>query len=206
MKKTFTFILMILSFFVLASAKNFTITIHGNYFSTSDSNLADNFGKKKYFPEGKVSLRIAGNFFLWSSYGAFSKNKSWPEWSNKVIEEADIEVEDIFKKNIISCGLGYHIGYIEKDEFSVKVEIGACKITNDQETTARGVAGGNVLTSEKKKESGLGVRGNMAITYGIYKSFFTEISVGYLYATDKVAGTTVKLGGMMISLGLGFRF
>jgi hypothetical protein len=206
MKKTFTLILIILCFSILAPAKTFTITIYGNYFSTADPDISDLYGKKKYFPEGKISLKIAGNFFIWGSYGAFSSGNSGLKWSHKGLEEADIRVKDTLNKNIISGGLGYYIGYIAKDEFAVKIEAGVCKITNTQETVSSQIVGGSIITSEKETDSGIGFRGNLGVTYGFYKNFFAEASGGYLYATAKVEDYTVNLGGFRLSLGLGYRF
>ncbi|MCK5058448.1 MAG: hypothetical protein KAT34_17470 [Candidatus Aminicenantes bacterium] len=206
MKKTFTLILIVLCFSVLIPAKTFTITIHGNYFTIADPDISDLYGKKKYFPEGKISLKIAGNFFVWSSYGTFSSGNSWLKWSHKGLEEADIEVNDTLNKTIISGGLGYYVGYIEKDELAVKIEAGVCKITNTEETVFGEIAGGSVITSEKETHSGIGIRGNLGVTYGLYKNFFAEAIVGYLYATAKVGDYTVNLGGLRLSLGLGLRF
>lgn len=206
MKKTFTLILIIFCFSILAPAKTFTITVHGNYFLTADPDISSFYGKKKYFPEGKIAIKITGNFFVWGSYAAFSSGNSGSKWSHKGLEVADIEVKDTLDKAIISGGLGYYVGLIEKGEFAVKIELGACKISNTEETVSSKIAGGSVLASEERTNSGIGIRGNLGITYGLYKNLFAEIAGGYLYASTKVDDYTINLGGLRFSLGLGYRF
>lgn len=207
MKKTFTFILLILSLSVFISAKNFIITVHGNYFSVADEDFADSYGKKKIYPEGKIALRVLGNFYVWGSFGTYSAGNSWKEWSNKIIENADIQVDDNVTKNVISGGLGYYIGYLEKDEIALRFEAGICKITNDQELTSSEVAGGSIISSEKNLLSGIGVNGNVGVTYGFYKNMlFAEANVSYLYVPEVVEDITLNLGGLKLSLGLGINF
>ena len=55
------------------------------------------------------------------------------------------------------------------------------------------------------KQSGIGVRGDLALTYGLYKSIFGEVEVGYMYASDKIDGVRSNLGGFHLALGLGIR-
>jgi hypothetical protein len=198
---------MILSFSVLVSAKSFIITIHGNYFSAADTDFSNRYGGKKIYPEGKIALKFFGNLFVWGSYGTYSAINSWNQWSNKTIENADIKVEDNVRKNLISGGLGYYIGYLEKNEFAVKIEVGVCKITNDYDKTSIRIASGSVITSETMQESGIGINGNFGITYGVYKNWlFTEANIGYLYVPDKIEDITINLGGLKLSLGLGIIF
>ena len=153
-----------------------------------------------------MALKITGNIFVWGSYAAFSSGNSGLKWSHKGLEVADIEVNDTLDRAIISGGLGYYVGLIEKGEFAVKIELGACKISNTEETVSSKIAGGSVISSEERTNSGIGIRGNLGITYGLYKNLFAEIAGGYLYATTKVEDYSINLGGLRFSLGLGYRF
>lgn len=206
MKKMLFLILMIFSFSVLVPAKTILITVTGNYFDIADADYADLYGDKQYFPEGKLALRVIGNFYLWGSYGTFSTSYSEDKWSHKAVEEADLEFKSAVGKEIISGGLGYYAGYIKKNEISVKLEIGLCKITNNYKLTDTEIMSGTIKSSEERKESGIGVRGNISGTYGLLKNVFGELSFGYLYAVDKVEDIKINLGGFRVSVGIGFGF
>lgn len=206
MKKILILVLVIFTFSVLAAGESIMITVHGNYFIAADDNFAQSYGEKKYFPEGKIALKLSGNFYLWGSYGLLSTGKSWDKWSHKNVESADLDARDNLDKTIISGGLGYYMGYIEKNELAIKIELGACKITNNQDYTDTEKSSGSVVNREESQVSGLGARGNLGITYGIFKNIFAEISFGYLLALDKVDEQNIKLGGFRAALGLGLRF
>ncbi|MCK4765250.1 MAG: hypothetical protein KAW12_23825 [Candidatus Aminicenantes bacterium] len=206
MKKILILMLIIFTFSVLATGKSLMITVHGNYFVAADDDFAQEYGGKKYFPEGKIALKLSGNFYLWGSYGFFSTGNTWDKWSHKNIENADIAASDTVDKTIISGGLGYYMGYIERNELAIKIEIGACKIANDRETADTGINSGSVISHEENTVSGFGARGNFGVTYGIFNNIFAEISFGYLLALDKVDDQTIRLGGFRASLGLGLRF
>ncbi len=202
-KRMLTFTAMMLWFSLFASAQNFVFTVGGNYLSPADSEFKTRFGDTKYYPEGKIALRFSGNLYLWGSCGFFSTRYNWVEWSNKGVINADIEAKDVLDKLIISGGVGYAMGFIRPHDFSVRVEVGACSITDSVETTKNDMDSEAIVSVTENKESGIGFRGNLGITYGLYKNFFAEISAGFLYATDKVNDKRVNLGGFRLALGLG---
>ncbi|UCH98403.1 MAG: hypothetical protein JSV88_16595 [Candidatus Aminicenantes bacterium] len=207
MKRKLIFILVIFLGSVFISAERVVFTISGNYFSISDADYKERYGETKYFPEGKISLRISGNFYLWGSCGFFSSSYSWEEWSNKGVIYADIKGENVLDKLIISGGLGYYVGFLRQNDISIKVEVGACRITNTIGITKNMIPTKEIVSVEEKEEAGTGIRGNLGVTYGIYKNnLFAELAAGYLYATDKVDDERIKLGGFQVTLGLGLAF
>lgn len=212
MKRVLIVMLIILIYSVSLSGagKNFMITISGNYLSNADSDYKERYGKRDFFPEGKISIRLKGNLYLWGSYGFLSSSYNWEEWSYKGSAEADLEGESILDKQVISGGIGYYIGYIEKNEMAIKVEAGICRITHNIAATLNQIATNTITSSDETKESGIGFRGNLGVTYGLYKNLFSEVSIGYLYATDKVKigdeNERIYLGGFRASVGLGLTF
>lgn len=203
---------LILMFFVFLcsvfiSAQNVMLIVSGNRISIADSDYKVLYGNSKYFPEGKISFRIKGNFYLWSSLSFFKSRYNWEEWSNKGVVEADVEGKRVLDKLIISGGLGYYVGFLRKNDISIKLEAGICKITNSIESTKNIMHTNEIVSVEEQKEAGVGIRGNLGITYGLYKNnLFAEVTAGYLYATDKVEDNRIKLGGFQMSLGLGWAF
>jgi hypothetical protein len=212
MKRVLIVMLIILIYSVSLSGagNNFMITISGNYISNADSDFKERYGKRDFFPEGKISIRLKGNLYLWGSLGFFSSDYNWEEWSYKGSAEPDLEGENILDKLVISGGIGYYIGYIEKNEMSIKVEAGICRITHDIVSTLNQIDTNTITSSEETKESGIGIRGNLGVTYGLYKNLFSEVSIGYLYATDKIKvgdeNQRIYLGGLRASVGLGLTF
>jgi hypothetical protein len=207
MKKMLLIMWAIIFLSMAVSAKNFTFSIDGNYLSVVDRDFKTLYGGKKYFPEGKLTLKCTGNLYFWGSFGYSSASYTWKEWSNKGIPVADLDGKSVANRYMISGGLGYYIGYIQPGNFAIKMELGLCNITNRYKDTTVRISDGQTIKEITKKESGLGLRGIFGVTYGFYKNLYSEISVGYLYAKDKVDTTnTVELGGFRLSLGIGLKF
>ncbi len=198
--------LAILIFTVGVPAKSFMLSIDGSYMSIVDANFKKLYGGKKYFPEAKLSLKFSGNLYLWGSFGYVSTSYSWKEWSNKGVPLADLDGKSSADKVMISGGLGYYIGYVAPANFAIKLELGACNISNQFKDTTTRIADKQIISQTITKESGLGFKGNFSVAYGFYKNLYTEISLGYLYASDIVDDTRINLGGFRASLGLGLKF
>jgi len=184
-------------------AERLTFIVSGNYISIEDSTFEDAYGKNKYFPEGKLSFRFSGNFYLWGSFGYLSSKKTWKEWSNKGIPNADMDSISTTDKTIWSGGLGYYVGYLAPYNFSLKLELGVCSIKDSIEEKKTFIATDEVYSSEKGKKSAVGFRGNFGITYGLFKNIFAEASIGYMVAKDTFDDESINLGGLRLSLGLG---
>jgi len=199
-------VIFLLSASVQAAGAKLTFTVYGNYFSIADAAYKAKYKSSAFFPEAKATLSFSGNFYLWASYGLFSANYQWTEWSNKGVIEADVAGESIIDKRIVSGGLGFFIGYLEKSQFGVRFELGACNIVNDIEDTKLMIGSNAFVSRELDKQSGTGFRINLGVTYGLTKNLFSEIAIGYLLANDKIDGNRINLGGFRTSVGLGFRF
>lgn len=206
MKRKVILILAIFLSSVFISAQNVILSASGNRISIADSEDKALYGGTGYFPEGKIAFRLTGNFYLWGSLGFFTARYDWQEWSNKGVIAADVQGKNVLNKLIISGGLGYYLGFLRKNDISVKFEIGACRITNSIELSKNMIATNESVSVEKQKEAGIGIRGNVGVTYGIYKNLFAEVTGGYLFATDKVDDKRVKLGGLQLTMGLGLAF
>jgi hypothetical protein len=206
MKRKLILILVIFLSSVFISAQNVILSVSGNRISIADSEDESLYGGTRYFPEGKIALRLKGNIYLWGSLGFFSSQYDWEEWSNKGVVAADVQGENVLDKLIISGGLGYYVGFLRKNDISIRFEVGACRITNSIELSKSMIQTNETVSVEAQKEAGLGIRGNLGVTYGIYKNLFAEVTGGYLFATDKVEDKRVKLGGFQLTMGLGIAF
>lgn len=206
MKRKLILILVIFLSSVFISAQNVILSVSGGRIAIADTQDKALYGGTKYFPEGKLALRLKGNFYLWGSLGFLSTRYGWEEWSNKGVVAADTQGKNVLDKLIISGGLGYYIGFLRKNDISVKLEVGVCRITNSIELSKSRILTNETVSTEEQKEAGMGIRGNLGITYGIYKNIFAEVTGGYLLASDKVDDTRVKLGGFQLTMGLGIAF
>jgi len=206
MKRKLILILAILLCSLFTPAQNVIMTISGNRMSIADSEDKTLYGGTGYFPEGKIALRFKGNIYLWGSLGFFSTHYDWQEWSNKGVVAADVQGKNVLDKLIISGGLGYYMGFLRKSDFSIKVEAGVCRITNTIGINKNMIRTSEPVSVEEQKEAGIGIRGNLGVTYGLYKNLFAEVTGGYLFATDKVSNKKVKLGGFQLTMGLGLAF
>ncbi|MGD2091572.1 MAG: hypothetical protein PVH61_35695 [Candidatus Aminicenantes bacterium] len=206
MKRKLILILVIFLGSVFISAQSVMLSVTGNRISIADSEDKALYGGTRYFPEGKIALRLKGNFYLWGSLGFFSTQYDWEEWSNKGVVSADTQGKNVLNKLIISGGLGYYMGFLRKNDISVKFEVGVCRITNSIELSKSIIRTNETVSFEEQKEAGIGIRGNLGITYGLYKNIYAEITGGYLLATDRVDDNKVKLGGFQLTMGLGLAF
>lgn len=206
MKKTLVIMCAVILLSVGVSAKNLMFSIDGSYMSVLDTTFKDLYGGKKYFPEAKLSVKFTGNLYFWGSFGFSTSSYTWKEWSNKGVPVADRDGKSVANKFMYSGGLGYYVGYVTPGNFAIKLELGACNISNKYKDTTTRIADKQIVKQETKQENGLGFRGNFGVTYGLYKHVYSEMTIGYLYATDKVDDTTIKLGGLRLSLGIGLKF
>jgi hypothetical protein len=206
--KTFFLALLValLSLSATLPAKSFTFVAGGNYLSIASDSFENNYGKKKYFPEGKLTLRFLGNLYIWGSYGWLKGKNTWVEWSNKGVPLADVDGKSVVDKTIIAGGLGFYIGYLNPGQFSIKLEAGLCSIKDDIKNTKTFMSSNQLLESNTNQFSGIGYKGTFGVTYGLFRSVFAEVTIGYLYAGETIDGERTNLGGLRASLGLGLEF
>jgi hypothetical protein len=206
MKKTLVFIALMLITTLFISAKNFRFTVYCDYFSAADTTYKEEYGGRKFFPEAKLSFRVKGHFYLWGSGGFLPASYKWDEWSNKGVVNPDIEGKNASRKFFLSGGLGYWVGYFDKSELALKLELGACSTGTTVKITTDNTASNQNIRSEKNTEWGIGVRGNLGVTYGLLKSVFAEASIGYLYVWNKRDEEYINDGGLRLAIGLGVKF
>jgi hypothetical protein len=205
MKKSLclVFIVLLASGFAFAAGGKLIFNLYGNCMDLPVNNYTGQASQYKIFFEAKAAFAISGNTYLWASHGYFPLRDSWPGWNSKNSFSSDLNVERKLGKKIISGGCGFFAGYLKKDQIAVRGEIGICAITNDIDTTTSSTGTNALLHAETAKQAGIGVRGNLAFTYGLYKNIFGELSVGYMYASDKIDNVRTNLGGLHLQLGLG---
>ncbi|MDQ1350320.1 MAG: hypothetical protein QG657_621 [Acidobacteriota bacterium] len=207
MKKASILVALILVTTVVASAKDFTVTLYSDYLTVADSSYTDTYGGKKVFPEVKFTYRYKGNFYLWGSFGYLPANLKWDKWSNKGEVEADLKMKDASQKIFFSTGLGYWIGYIDRGQVAIRGEMGLCGTYNYTKITQKTISTQNVIVTERDKQWGIGVRGTFGVNYGLTKKLFTEANVGYMYVWAKNdEGDWVNAGGFRLAMGMGLKF
>ena len=199
------FAVILFSGSISAAGGGFIFNLYSNYLSLPANNFTDQAGRQKIFFEAKAAAAISGNIYLWASHGYFPLRDSWTGWDTKGSFAKDINTERKLAKRIIAGGGGVFFGYFEPNQFAVRTEIGVCSITNVIDATVSSIATTEFIRAEESRQSGIGLRGNLAFTYGLYKNIFAEISGGYMLASDKFDGVRTNLGGFHLALGLGIQ-
>ena len=199
------FVIFLTSGFVSAAGGKVILNLYGNCLSLSANSFTNQDKQYKVFFEGKAAFVIHRNLYVWASHGYFPLRDSWTGWESKNSFEKDLKVERTLAKRVISGGCGFFAGYFEQNQYTVRAEIGICSITNAIDSTSRDIDTTQFLRTEKARQAGIGIRGNLAFTYGLYRNIFGEISVGYMYAADKIDDVRSNLGGFHLALGLGIQ-
>ena len=203
MRKKLIFVLAIFLVSLPVLAENVMITLQLNRLSIANSPYKDLYGSPKYSPEGKISVRMFGNIYLWGSFGYISSSYNWDDWSHKGIAQPDLEGENILERLIFSGGLGYYMGYMGRGQLSIKFELGACGINHGTETNLRTASPREIISSSTQKDTGFGGRVNFGITYGLLKNIFGVVEIGFMYVPDTIDDKTSTLGGFRLSTGIG---
>ena len=205
MKKSLclVFIVLLFSGYAFAAGGRLIFTLYGNVLDLPANSFTGQDNQYKVYFEAKAAYMVRGNLYMWASHGYCPLHDSWTGWSSKNSFVQDISVERTLAKRIISGGCGFFAGYFEKNQIAVRMEIGICSIANDIDTTTSHIDTKEVLLAEMAKQAGIGVRGNLAFTYGLYKHIFGELSMGYMYASKKIDDVRSNLGGFHLQLGLG---
>jgi hypothetical protein len=207
MKKLAGLVFAVFLFSGVVSAANgrFIFNLYSNYLSLPANSFTNQASQQKVFLEAKAAVAVSGNIYLWASHGYFPLRDSWTGWESKGSFAKDISTERTLAKRIISGGFGAFMGFFEQSQFAIRTEIGVCSVRNKIDSTVSSIATSGFIRSEESRQSGVGIRGNLAFTYGIYKSIFTELSGGYMYAPATIAGVRNNLGGFHLALGLGIQ-
>lgn len=197
--------LILFSGIVSASERRFIFNLYSNYLSLPANSFTSQDSRQKLFLEAKAAVAFSGNLYLWASHGYFPVRDSWTGWDSKGSFAQDISTERTLGKRIIAGGCGVYMGFFEPNQFAIRTELGICRITNRIDATVSSIATSAFIRSEESRQSAIGVRGNLAFTYGFFKNVFAELSGGYMYASAKTGTVRNNLGGFHLSLGLGIQ-
>lgn len=188
----------------------FTLTLKGAYIVSEDDAYIDQFEKTKYAPEGEIEIRFYRNLYVWGSYSLVNGSNEWSEWSSKSLVDPDFRWEIASSKHLVSFGLGYFFGLTEPGEIAIKLEAGVCLIINNETSDKYQVATETVVDTITDNVTHVGAIGELGATYGLWKSLFAEASVSYSYSTEKRLvddeETRIQLGGLKLTVGVGFKF
>jgi len=208
MKKPLGLVLLLLLFLNVqgVARDRFILTLYGDFLHMAANSFTDQAAKNKIFFEAKAAVAVSGNFYAWASHGYFPLRDTWTGWSSKAVFDKDVSTDRKLAKRIIGGGCGYFAGYFEPGQIAIRLELGVCSITNDIDSTVRYTETSNLLRTDSAKQSGIGIKGGLAVTYGLYKNIFAEVNANYLYASDTIDGVRSNLGGFQAALGLGIQF
>lgn len=204
--------LMVLVFAVLLFASTVTasrgkaiLNLYGTTLSVAANSFTNQDSRYKVFPEIKAAYPVSGNLYLWASHGYAPLRDSWKSWDKKSSFTEDITVERTVAKRVVAGGCGFFIGYFEPKEFALRVEAGLCSIANAIDLEVSDIDTKQLIRTVSARQWGLGARGNLAFTYGLHKNVFAELSLGYMFASDKIDSVRSSLGGFHLALGLGIQ-
>jgi len=190
---------------VSASDGRFIFNLYSNYLSLPANSFTNQDSRQKVFFEAKAAVAVSGNIYLWASHGYFPMRDTWTGWDSKGSFAQDISTERTLAKRIVAGGCGVYMGFFEQNQFAIRTELGICSISNKIDATVSSIATSQFIRSEDSRQSAIGLRGNLAFTYGFYKNVFVELSGGYMYASDKIDTVRNNLGGFHLALGLGIQ-
>jgi len=207
MKKLMVLVLAVLLFAgaVSAAGDKVILNLYGTTLNVAKNSFTDQASRNKVFFEVKAAYAVSANLYVWASHGNFPMRDSWLSWEKKSSFAEDITIARTLSKRVVAGGGGFFIGYFEPGEFAIRAELGVCSIANAIDSRVSFIATDEFVRSEEASQWALGGRGNLSFTYGLYKNIFAEISLGAMYAPDKIDGVRSNLGGFHLALGLGMQ-
>lgn len=168
---------------VLQAAENFSAAISGSILFPGDSGYKDVYGKSAFFPELKAGYALSEKLFVWAGYGFLYKKGETPV----------LKLEAKSSQHFLSLGAGYR-GMLSAS-LGYEAGVGLVLVAYKEEAMSTSASG-----------TAFGFRADAGLTYALTGPVFALAEVGYLYASDKVNGETVKPGGFKAGLGLGVKF
>jgi hypothetical protein len=205
MKKSLgvVFLVFLFSTSVFAAGGKLIFNLYGDVLSLPANNYTGQDSQFKIFFEAKAAYLLAGNLYVWASHGYFPIHESWADWSSKNAFSQDINVERTVAKRIIAGGLGFFAGYLHEQQFAIRMEAGICSIANTIDKSISDITTNALLRTEAVRQAGIGLRANLAFTYGLYKNVFAELALGYMHASNTIDNISSSLGGWHLQMGLG---
>ncbi|MCX6583035.1 MAG: leucine-rich repeat domain-containing protein [Candidatus Aminicenantes bacterium] len=156
--------------------------VSGNYLLPAESRFGDIYGSGPIYPGIAAGYKFSRNMYIWGGYALFSKNG----------KSTVLEKPSKWKQAYCSLGIGYYKNLSIR--VAGRVSVGAMYVRFSEEAFGDKVTANTV--------------GGCLEAAGIYKInrlLFTEISLGYLVASDTVEEISIKLGGFRAGFGLGVR-
>ncbi len=172
----------------------FFVSVTGNYMVPPEKEFEEYYGKTIFEPEVKAGYKFYRGFFVWGGVGYSTKSGESLESFNEPAK---------WKQTSLSLGLGYNVNISIK--FSCKAEIGVFRL-NYKDDMDHMDEEGTLIETFTVSGNALGIRIGGAGIFKINHRLFTEISMGYLYATDNIDNISLELGGLKAGLGIGIKF
>ena len=166
-----------------AATSRFFVNVNVGYLMSIDEDFKTVYGTGSVFPQVKAGFMIARNFYIWGGYGTVSTNGTVPE----------VNSDAKTSQNFLSVGLKYSRNFSGK--LGYKLEASAMKISYKEEALELEI-----------KDSANGFAVELGLLFNMKKRLFTEVSAGFISATDVVLNKKIKLGGFKTGLGVGVRF
>lgn len=194
MKRTLGVLLLMVFFLFLLRVNGFAgnagdqgkrlmVGITGNFLVPADENFKKVYSNGVLYPELQARYKILRGFYLWAGYGFVSVTGETP-----VLK---LEAKSI--QHFLSGGIGYMFHLSSK--FDYMSEMGIFNASYKEETLG-----------EEFSDSAIGFRIKNGLIYRLGRSFYVEVSLGYLTASDIVDDISIKLGGFRTGIGLGAAF
>jgi len=163
--------------------RRFMVTTGGNFFSPSQIEYRQIYGKKIFMLEIKITGLVYRNFTAWGSFGLIGKDG--------LIEEID-ETAHI-RQTLISLGVGYR--HRVNTLLRLRGELGLNYISYNEEALDDAQAG-----------SGFGLKIGANVDFLVSKSIFVTLTGAFGTAGDEAETGRIKLGGFQAGVALGFAF
>jgi hypothetical protein len=175
----------------------FFISITGNYMIPSEKDFSDSYGSGIFDPEIRAGYKFSRAFYIWGGYSFSSKSST-----SSPVDDPNIKTSAKWQQKFFSLGLGYNRNISFK--FGWKAEVGVVYVSCTEEMIIKEKEENVFFGEESGKTMGVRIGGS-----GIFKisgRLFTEISMGYLFASSTIDDISIKLGGLKAGIGLGLRF
>ncbi|MCP5102293.1 MAG: hypothetical protein GY950_02890 [bacterium] len=153
------------------------------YLLSNDEDYKAIYGNGSTFPQLKAGLRMARYLYIWAGYGSTSSDGTIPA----------VNADSKAVQHFLSFGLRYNRNISKMLEY--KIEASIVSVSYKEEA---------LDLTLKESAGGFGVETGLVFAPG--NRFFTELSAGYIQASDIVVEERVKLGGFTAGLGVGVRF
>lgn len=160
----------------------FYIKLNLGYLQAADESYRGLYGNGTMFPQVRAGYRMARYFYVWAGYGRVS--------GQGTIEEVDAEASS--SQSFFLVGFNYNRNISQK--LGLKLEVSAVSVNYKEEALEMEV-----------KNSTKGFNVETGLVFNFSRRLFSELSAGYLYASDVISDKKIKLGGFMAGLGLGLK-